>query len=157
MWANLLPTAVALAFYFCVADAVLILQCLYYNVTNLRNEAAPTGCRPIYNDQQPLLPEQTSSNNSLECSPNLSTTEQHQNTSSQDDLFYKALDSKSETHLLPKLISVLSVFLLGAAGWAAAWNLGLWVPVVDNPESGSEQGLIGAQLLGYVSAVFYLG
>lgn len=31
IWARLVPTVVALAFYFCLADAVLILQCLYYN------------------------------------------------------------------------------------------------------------------------------
>ncbi len=39
LWANLAPTAIALAFYFCIADFVLIAQCLYYNTVNARRRA----------------------------------------------------------------------------------------------------------------------
>ncbi|OAA61681.1 vacuolar membrane pq loop repeat protein [Niveomyces insectorum RCEF 264] len=40
LWTNLAPTAIALAVYFCIADAVLILQCLYYNAKAARHERA---------------------------------------------------------------------------------------------------------------------
>lgn len=32
IWADLVPTVIALAIYFCIADTILILQCLYYNL-----------------------------------------------------------------------------------------------------------------------------
>ncbi len=38
LWTGLAPTAIALACYFCVADAVLITQCLYYNAKTARRD-----------------------------------------------------------------------------------------------------------------------
>lgn len=38
LWTGLAPTAVALACYFCIADAVLITQCLYYNAKTARRD-----------------------------------------------------------------------------------------------------------------------
>lgn len=37
-WARLVPTVIALAVYFCIADLVLLLQCLYYNTLNSRRQ-----------------------------------------------------------------------------------------------------------------------
>ncbi|KAH0255756.1 hypothetical protein KCU91_g17321, partial [Aureobasidium melanogenum] len=38
LWADLVPTVIALAIYFCFADAVLLSQCFYYNTLNARRE-----------------------------------------------------------------------------------------------------------------------
>ncbi|EPE03920.1 vacuolar membrane pq loop repeat protein [Ophiostoma piceae UAMH 11346] len=46
LWTGLAPTAVALASYFCVADVVLISQCLYYNTKTARRELVLRQGRP---------------------------------------------------------------------------------------------------------------
>lgn len=46
LWTGLAPTAVALASYFCVADVVLISQCLYYNAKTARRELVLRQGRP---------------------------------------------------------------------------------------------------------------
>lgn len=38
LWANLVPTVVAIAIYFCMLDAVLLSQCLYYGIRARRRE-----------------------------------------------------------------------------------------------------------------------
>ena len=40
LWANLVPTVIALSVYFCIADLVLVIQCLYYNKLNARHKLA---------------------------------------------------------------------------------------------------------------------
>ncbi|OAX77178.1 hypothetical protein ACJ72_08526 [Emergomyces africanus] len=42
LWAQLVPVIVAIAVYFCLADGILICQCIYYNIKNTRLEAAST-------------------------------------------------------------------------------------------------------------------
>lgn len=55
-------------------------------------------------------------------------------------------------------ISILGTMAAGAAGWAIAWQSGVWKPT---PEQGEvfdgAQMAVGAQVLGYISAVCYLG
>lgn len=81
IWAELVPTVIALAVYFCFADSVLILQCLYYNLWVNRERGpsametapdAPTAngqpnatyiTRPhaeSFDENEPLLSRQTS-------------------------------------------------------------------------------------------------
>lgn len=58
-------------------------------------------------------------------------------------------------------ISVFLVCVAGAAGWAIAWRSGVWIPTPEEsqiPDVGSaSESAIGAQALGYFSAVCYLG
>lgn len=51
-------------------------------------------------------------------------------------------------------VSILLVCAGGAASWAIAWGSGLW-----NPEAGgsANDAAVGAEVLGYLSAVAYLG
>lgn len=56
-------------------------------------------------------------------------------------------------------LSILGVVLVGAAGWAIAWQSGVWTPTPD--EGGdldqAAKTALGAKVLGYFSAVCYLG
>jgi hypothetical protein len=53
-------------------------------------------------------------------------------------------------------LSVVGVCVVGAAGWAIAWKTGVWSPQPLDEAAGTDMAL-GAQLLGYASAVCYLG
>lgn len=56
-------------------------------------------------------------------------------------------------------LSILGVLAVGAAGWAIAWQSGVWTPTVDDGGDLNEavKTAVGAKVLGYVSAVCYLG
>lgn len=54
-------------------------------------------------------------------------------------------------------LSVAAVCAVGAAGWAIAWRASLWKPSLEGGESDTTQRNTGAEILGYVSAVLYLG
>lgn len=153
IWAGLVPTVIALAIYFCFADLILISQCIYYNVKNARR-ARKASTRSEDSVEQPLLGRRDSSNVGLPGS--------HRRRSS-------ALSRQRRASSLPSLreqeeagnawvknsLSITGVCLVGAAGWAIAWKTGVWAPSLDDDASGTTP--IGASILGYVSAVCYLG
>ncbi len=65
---------------------------------------------------------------------------------------------------MQNLLSILGVVVVGALGWAVAWGSGVWTPTPVDSGSGSGAGAgaapagpLGAQILGYASAVAYLG
>jgi solute carrier family 66 (lysosomal lysine-arginine transporter), member 1 len=67
-------------------------------------------------------------------------------------------DSPNANPWLRNALSILAVIAVGTAGWAIAWQSGVWVPT---PEDGDVpetiQAAVGAKILGYASAVCYLG
>lgn len=46
---------------------------------------------------------------------------------------------------------------VGAAGWAIAWKSGVWVPQPTSTPDDAEPIALGAEILGYASAICYLG
>ena len=54
-------------------------------------------------------------------------------------------------------LSIIGVCIVGAAGWAIAWKTGVWVPQPTHDDSNKTPIAPGAQILGYASAVCYLG
>ncbi|MCJ1298608.1 hypothetical protein MMC08_001398, partial [Hypocenomyce scalaris] len=56
-------------------------------------------------------------------------------------------------------VSITLVCAAGAAGWAIAWRAGVWKPTPeeDNGNNGTAPMALGAQVLGYLSALAYLG
>lgn len=53
-------------------------------------------------------------------------------------------------------LSVFGIMAVGAAGWAIAWKSGVWVP--QPTATGDEEPIaLGAEILGYASAICYLG
>lgn len=54
-------------------------------------------------------------------------------------------------------LSIIGVCVVGTAGWAIAWKTGVWAPQPVHDDASGTDVALGAQLLGYASAVCYLG
>lgn len=55
-------------------------------------------------------------------------------------------------------LSVLGVIVVGTAGWAIAWQAGVWKPSpLDAGVEQASETALGAKILGYTSAICYLG
>lgn len=172
VWADLVPTVIALAIYFCIADSVLILQCLYYNAMNARAEkkklrsAEEAGAG---DETDPLLVRTrsgssgagvTADNLGLPGSRRRSSEGRRSKASLPErrDSLSRILEEDTPSRAwLKNSISVVLIILAGTAGWALAWRAGAWKPVpVRGPEE-DESTPVGAEVLGYASAVLYLG
>jgi len=156
IWAGLVPTVIALALYFCLADTILIVQCLYYNNINARNKKSEVSISSDpENLTQPLL-HQTISDIGLPGSRRRSSASQgRRNSSLRSSVLPIALkESGVRRPWVKNAVWILLVCAGGAAGWAIAWASGLW-----NPEAGgsANDAAVGAEVLGYLSAVAYLG
>lgn len=55
------------------------------------------------------------------------------------------------------VLSVLGIVVVGVAGWAAAYGTGAWKPSPQPGKVHAQEMAAGAQVLGYASAVLYLG
>nr|XP_036580795.1 vacuolar amino acid transporter YPQ3-like protein 1 [Colletotrichum truncatum]KAF6788867.1 vacuolar amino acid transporter YPQ3-like protein 1 [Colletotrichum truncatum] len=166
LFTHLAPTAVALASYFCFADLVLITQCLYYNTKNTRraarrrSSAAVTATdAPEPTEHEPLLSRRRSSSAGLPGSHRRHAVH-HENSL---DPLRKMVTGEDETPdsnpWLHNTLSIVAVYLVGAAGWFISYKVGAWdSPDVDIGTPDEAQGTfekIGL-VLGYISAVLYL-
>ncbi|KAL2828727.1 PQ loop repeat-domain-containing protein [Aspergillus cavernicola] len=171
-WAGLVPVIVAIAIYFCLADGVLITQCLYYRV---RNSRAAAHAR---HSSSTTTPEPTTPLLGRRRSDSLEGAGQRRRGSRQS---YSALSGSQEQGqgqgqgpdgalaklveenrvgqgaLLKNLSSVLAICVVGMAGWTVAWQTGVWKPAPLEGANGGVDMVPGAQVLGYISAVCYLG
>lgn len=155
LWAGLVPTVIALAIYFCFADLVLISQCLYYNMKNSRRERKAS-TRSTDSVQAPLLGRRDSSNIGLPGSHRRDSAASRRRRASSLPTIPDVNDSGSEW--IKNTLSILGVCAVGAAGWAIAWKTGVWVPQPTHDDAGNtDDSPLGAQILGYASAICYLG
>lgn len=158
-----MPTVTALAVYFCFADFVLISQCLFYNHLNAQREASSEAAEAPLTEEAPLLARERSSE-SLR-SPTVrrrrSTQLSHSSGAMRDSLVKVLEDEESGDGSAWKrnTCSILMVILVGTAGWAIAWRSGVWRPTPKHhgDADGNEQVAVGASVLGYLSALCYLG
>ena len=172
VWADLVPTVIALAVYFCIADTVLILQCLYYNALNAREdrrrleveaEAAPVETDPLFARQRSysgsgVTPDNLGLPGSRRRSSVKSKASSAAGHSQAPDGLDRIIEEGSPRHAaLKNTLSVVLIILAGAAGWALAWRAGAWKPTPLADSEDEERGPIGAQIFGYASAVLYLG
>ena len=195
-----MPTVIALAIYFCIADFVLISQCLYYNALNERKAKAlayssldhhtsngaangsthrPSVDGPSYaavaagvthtsDEQSPLL-RQARSHDSLGLPGSHSRRRSSVlSTHSHNDILSKIVEEESTSTgggWKKNTISILCIIFVGTAGWILAWQSGVWSPIPENGDLGDggvvvgepSKTPLGASLLGYFSAVCYLG
>lgn len=159
IWAQLVPTVIALAVYFCIADLVLICQCLYYNHINAtRPERRPSDA-VIATEEEPLLSRRRSSDTTG--LPGSHRRRSSGRSLNRRDSLSKILEEDGDSDgssWLRNTVSISLVILVGAAGWAIAWQSGIWTPVPEPGDSPkAESTPIGAEILGYASAVCYLG
>ncbi|KXT14964.1 hypothetical protein AC579_4394 [Pseudocercospora musae] len=179
IWAGLVPTVIALAVYFCMADLVLISQCLYYLASKKKkkHEAREGGT-----EQTPLLNAHASPNGAVSkgAKPSQPTrrltdvTEENlglpgsrrtsraslRRTSTNEgrDSLERTWEEPTGTRAMVKnTVSFVGVCAVGAAGWAMAWKTGAWRPTPLGEEGDGGDTPIGAEILGYISAVCYLG
>ncbi|KAH7316456.1 PQ-loop protein [Stachybotrys elegans] len=145
LFTRLAPTAVALASYFCVADVVLISQCVYYNTRNARRQKrAAAGL----SEQSPLLAQHRNSSK-----PTEGEVDPTKSTESRDDI----PDGSSWAN---NALSLVAVYVIGLCGWYVSYKAGAWGsedPSAPEPHSTEKAPLeIVGLVLGYASAVCYL-
>lgn len=162
LWAGLVPTVIALAIYFCFADGALIAQCIYYNTINREKDAAEQETQAaVAAESDPLL--SAASSQPAQRKPSTASTRRsHRRSSakSRRDSLSRALSKPTSLSAWAKnTLSVLAICAAGTAGWALAYKAGAWHPVpLPSPHSPThEKTPIGASLLGYGSALLYLG
>ena len=185
LWGGLVPVIVAIAVYFCIADGVLIGQCMYYGLRNKRREGAallgresisrPAGSGPERvmsevededsNEEEPLLKRNRTNSmtipGSMDRRRSSGSLRRRRSSAAQSDHLAKILEESDEsgTRLwFRNAMSVMAIGVIGAAGWALAFESGAWKP---SPTSGANQPAeempTGALVLGYFSAAAYLG
>ncbi|PKX94592.1 PQ-loop repeat-containing protein [Aspergillus novofumigatus IBT 16806] len=143
-WAGLVPVIVAIAVYFCIADGVLIAQCLYYKTRNARRES--------------LLRRRRSSTVTPTRRPLYSVRSGRGGHGHPDDALANIVEESEvgRSAWIKNFSSVLAICVIGMAGWTVAWQTGVWKPASKERNGGVDMAA-GAQVLGYISAVCYLG
>ncbi|KFA79291.1 hypothetical protein S40288_03424 [Stachybotrys chartarum IBT 40288] len=148
LFTHLAPTAVALASYFCVADMVLISQCVYYNTRNARRLKQAESTQT--SEQSPLLARRRGSSVGNSDSAIDGTTKA---TEIEDGI----PDGGSAVN---NALSLVAVYGIGFAGWFLSYKAGAWdidEPGVPEPPSDEKNVMeIVGLTLGYMSAVCYL-
>jgi solute carrier family 66 (lysosomal lysine-arginine transporter), member 1 len=185
LWAGLVPTVTAIAVYFCIADGVLISQCLYYRIRNQRREGRralsaarnrqsssgqqDTAVSAGRTETEPLLSRSRIGSGSITIpgsgrrrSSAASAASQRHRSSVMSEPLAKIFEESDEvgTRLWFKnAMSIIAIVALGTLGWAIAYESGVWTPTPESDGSkGAEEHMAaGAQVLGYLSAVAYLG
>lgn len=142
LFTHLAPTAIALAWYFCVADFLLISQCLYYNSVNARRAAEAAEAH----EEAPLLGERHRSHRR-----SISSEDGAKIAPAGDELIERSSWSSNAACLL-------GVYVVGFAGWYLSYKAGAYNetdPVVSAQRPSELLEKIG-MVLGYFSAVCYL-
>lgn len=165
--AGLVPVIVAIAVYFCIADGVLISQCLYYKARNARPHSlhgrrrssteTPDPTTPLLgrrlSDTIPPQESRRRSSGSLRRHHAAGRRE-----SQVEDSLAKIVEENEygRKAWIKNALSVLGIFAVGAAGWTIAWKTRMWAPAPQVVPKNVDTAT-GGQILGYFSAVCYLG
>jgi len=167
VWAELVPTVIALAIYFCFADTALILQCVYYNTINARKEKKRLERQEngAVTEEDPLIISSNANEDPIDSfglpgSRRRSSASRRtkSGTGNRSEELAGILEDEPAPHgWLRNTISVFLIVLAGTAGWAIAWKAGAWKPTPIADPATDKDMPIGAAILGYASAVLYLG
>lgn len=160
LFTRLAPTAIAIACYFCIADCVLIAQCLYYNTLNARRAArhrhSESSARPA--EDSPLLNRRRS--------VSLPGSQRRRSTHAESSLepIRKIISGEDETQdsrpWLHNTLSILAVYVIGFLGWFVSYKAGAFKSSDPAPPTDPDQEQttleVAGLVLGWTSAVFYL-
>ena len=156
-----MPTVIALATYFCFAGAILILQCLYYNIINNRKaqqelSANVESINEASSDDptRPLLRRLSNSDNI-----GLPGSRRRSSVSTKQSPLLPIIEEEDSAakKWFWNILAMIGICLVGTAGWAIAYWTGWWVPTPTGEDLGEAPRILGAEILGYVSAICYLG
>ena len=148
-----------MAIYFIIADSVLLIQCVYYkHVKSRRSLTSDHTQRDTDNPEQPLLGRRPS-DVGLPGSRRRSSVSFKRRDSSIGVPVLSTIPEEGGNvrPWLKNTLCVVAVCAIGAAGWAIAWKAHLWVPTPEDSGSDDSSSNVGAEILGYLSAVLYLG
>ena len=148
-----------MAVYFIIADAVLITQCLYYNHVNAGKQSAGGLAQgETAREDQPLLGRRPS-DIGLPGSRRGSSVSMKRRSSTVGAPTLSTIpeDGGYARPWVKRTLAVLAVYAIGVAGWAIAWRAHLWKPTREDGDSENTNRNPGAEFLGYLSAVLYLG
>lgn len=154
LWAGLVPVVIAIAVYFCFADTIMISQVLYYKTQSARIRRHSSV--DTHDPTTPLLGRHPS--DPLAYASTTTTTTIPDNTEEADAALAKVVEEgrSGRSAWLKNVGSVLGIFVIGTVGWTLAWQTGTWAPAPQVPD-GESHVAPGAEVLGYFSAVCYLG
>ncbi|RAL09509.1 PQ-loop repeat-containing protein [Aspergillus homomorphus CBS 101889] len=171
-WAGLVPVIVAIAVYFCIADGVLISQCLYYKARNSRRAAARHRRRRSSVETPdtitPLLGRRFSDavehhRPAARRAEGYVQGDGHHSgygnvSTGPEDTLAKIVEENDvgRKAWVKNFSSVLAICVIGMAGWTIAWQTGVWKPAPKEVNGGVDMAP-GAMVLGYISALCYLG
>jgi len=157
MWAQLVPMVIAISVYICIADCVLVCQCLYYNARNARRllDELPTPTTPLLGRR---ISEDLGLPRSRRRRSSTSLRDHQGHPRLAEDTLSKIVGESGwgRSAWVKNLLSVLVICVIGSAGWTMAWRTGVWTPTPADNGGGTVMS-VGSQVLGYFSAVCYLG
>lgn len=172
LWAGLVPVVIAIAVYFCIADGVLIGQCSYYNLKNSRENSdrgheVTVGRDSDGQADNDEIPDPTTPLLSRRMSENLAHSMRRVSVASlrrmssrskqrAKDSYASIIDETEPRNKWAKnVLGVLAICIVGIGGWTIAWKTGVWKPT--STEEDDREIAAGAEMLGYFSALCYLG
>jgi len=147
LWGGLLPTVIAVAVYFCFADATLMGQTIYYNRIAAEEKSGARRRSSVFSNDpsQPLIAARGRRRSSAAS----------RRSSRRASLSAAILDEDENPYspIVRNALSLLGVVAAGALGWVFAWWTGAWKAQQDG---NSSEMPLGAEVLGYISAMLYL-
>lgn len=145
LWAKLLPEVILLALWYCVADAMLMLSWWYYKSNHGQKETVQASSTEDDSQQDPTQP-LLNRRNSAAAHTN---TEHHHD---HDNLTHTIEESSEQGSVFTRIIlPILFVIGAGLLGFFLSHDGDKQQP---EPDTDVETG---PQILGYISAVLYLG
>ena len=158
VWDGLLPGVIAVAIYFCFIDFALIAQTFYYKLRAYHGlgKHHGDGADERSDPTQPLLGDHGTHAASPQLRQRPSVSSRRRSSAAHSLPYIKDEEPSQARRWARNLMAVLGVCFMGALAWAVCWKVGWWRPTAPDEEGDAER-ILGAEILGYASAVLYLG
>lgn len=165
---DLAPSAIAIGCYFCVADVIMISQCLYYNTINARRRKQQVSAQNdggSSSEEEPLLSRRRSTNSMNGGLPGSQRQHSVRRDSTGLDPLRRIVTGEDATPQrsawLTNTLSLVFVYALGAVAWFISREVigsdpGSDPADVADPEPADKPVLAVGMVLGYISALCYL-
>lgn len=170
---DLAPSAIAIGSYFCVADVILISQCLYYNTLNARRRKRQASSTLQHHEggsasseEEPLLARRRSASSMNGGLPGSQRQHSVRRDSTGLDPLRRIVTGEDATPQrsawVTNTLSLVFVYVLGIAAWFISRQVigvdqGPSDPAATEPEQPVDKPVVAVgMVLGYTSALCYL-